>query len=131
MTCVFWVRIFYLMEEYSCRPRAERISIRSFDGRIEFFTSRFSQLGLGYHASRQFVPAESGWMDMADIKLTIPYFSAFVWTTALPFFRWIALRRARPSNGCLCRICGYDIRATPDRCPECGKVPDPFIAPGL
>ena len=35
--------------------------------------------------------------------------------------RLIATNRRRKEGQCL--ACGYDLRATPDRCPECGEVP--------
>ncbi|HEY8668356.1 MAG TPA: hypothetical protein VIL86_17025 [Tepidisphaeraceae bacterium] len=43
---------------------------------------------------------------------------------ALRLRRWI-LDRQRNRPG-FCRTCGYDLRATPERCPECGmEVPAP------
>jgi hypothetical protein len=35
---------------------------------------------------------------------------------------WVIARRKQhePSH---CPTCGYDLRATPERCPECGTVP--------
>jgi hypothetical protein len=47
-------------------------------------------------------------------------------TGALPGGRLALAIRARrrvAQDTSRCRKCGYDLRATPDRCPECGAVP--------
>jgi hypothetical protein len=55
-----------------------------------------------------------------------PGWSLAIATAVLPAIRFTRARRRarrhRRSLG-LCPTCGYDLRATPDRCPECGHVP--------
>jgi hypothetical protein len=53
-----------------------------------------------------------------------PYWALVALFLALPL-AWLAgvVRRRRRSRNRMCPACGYDLRATPDRCPECGAVP--------
>ena len=54
-------------------------------------------------------------------RVAVPHWFLFLATSVLPAM-WIRNRLRRPSPG-ICTRCGYDLRATPDRCPECGTVP--------
>jgi hypothetical protein len=60
-----------------------------------------------------------------------PHWAVALPLSALPLWRLARAparrrRRLRARRG-LCRLCGYDLRATPGRCPECGRVEAPAV----
>jgi hypothetical protein len=60
-----------------------------------------------------------GWFETR--RVTVAYGPLVLLTGLLPLAQLIRRKRAAPPRG-LCPACGYDLRATPDRCPECGRA---------
>lgn len=51
----------------------------------------------------------------------IPHWFVILLFSILPTWRYLHRRPVPPPAG-MCIKCGYDLRATPDRCPECGTI---------
>jgi hypothetical protein len=56
--------------------------------------------------------------------LTVPYWFLLILTLILPALMLCSRHRRPKSQSGRCPNCGYDLRATPNRCPECGIAPD-------
>lgn len=84
-------------------------------------------------------PEARGWFDLGHRSysggaarmgfVTLPLWLVCVLTAVLPTVR--LCRRRRGFSPGLCRSCGYDLRATPCRCPECGGVPAEGATPAV
>jgi len=51
---------------------------------------------------------------------SIPYWLPLAVTGVFPVLWFLRRRRRWRDRPGFCRACGYDLRATPERCPECG-----------
>jgi hypothetical protein len=64
------------------------------------------------------------------VRIIVPAWLVVTLFGALPTTRLaLSIRRRRRSVKGRCLRCGYDLRATPDRCPECGATPTPARSP--
>ena len=80
-------------------------------GRFEYYAHRHGHPGFASSARSVTAPA---WF----------FASVLGWPAVLVAFRIrrAVIRRGR-RDGRHCAGCGYDLRATPERCPECGMIP--------
>ena len=74
------------------------------------------------------MPNEKGPVFRADPIWRVPYGWVTTLALVLPSCQLLALlarrrRRARRIENGLCSGCGYDLRASSAKCPECGHVP--------
>ena len=73
-------------------------------------------------AASQLPAIRSQWHDALDVRLaSCPDWAVALCLLAAPVaWTCLMLRRRSRRNPNLCPRCHYDLRATPDRCPECG-----------
>lgn len=99
--------------------------------------SGFRFLGFGIFGGTKFtwpaqhpgvaVPAnrtDPRWWRDRYFVVSFPHWFAVLVFGILPVRWYRQLRREQlKANRGRCAVCGYDLRATPDRCPECGTIP--------
>jgi hypothetical protein len=81
--------------------------------------SEWHFLGFGLDRRTQAVGVGAWSGPSSGTSVVLPHWFVLLTLAVPPLLLTVNLLR-RPRRPGLCRHCGYDLRATPERCPECG-----------
>jgi len=144
LTTVLWVRSYYFLDAIDWSTSQGRAGFSTTQGHIAYgavtltptyrgkaikgFSYRSTAVGYGFSVSIM-RPSWTSWTGFAVARVRQSSFSA--WDFRVPFLLPLLLsaiapilwyrRRHRYRPG-TCQECGYDLRASPNRCPECGAI---------
>ena len=148
--CGLWLRSGYVRDEAHWGRAGQVVHVASDTGAVllgwlsydrylgewpdQFWTRAESTGHESYPLRRTLLPPhgfEREWARFTDTQaagvrgyLFVPYWAVVLTAAAMPAL-WLGRRvraRGRVGPGC-CPACGYDLRATRRRCPECGAAP--------
>ena len=137
--CVLWARSFVVRDQVSVFAAGHWVTAHSVLGvfavyDLPYDTSRSVRPQWASEPVSPGVPRREMWRSVVRFTYHGGYASSPgraamfpQWTVAalfalLPAARLYRRLRPRRADG-RCPACGYDLRATPDRCPECGATP--------
>ena len=143
--CVLWVRSYWIGSVFGYRAPPSggvygNCYLASYDGRLAYSrllkTQADGQVGL-YANDYPLAPdyemdvgfAGFGYRSLNHRTFTLkewrlPYWAPATLLAVPPAVALLRRRKSRRDRTLnLCPSCGYDLRATPDRCPECGASP--------
>ena len=147
-TAVLWASSYRTFHGFRL-PSAQTLTIGSTSGNLTLswyhpdprfaiiFHNRaysYHRFFVGFFSSEWLDPNYSNWLKYPVGTIAEWEFALHDWFLMLLFavapMLWAidgARRRRRTISG-FCSTCGYDLRASPDRCPECGAVPEKAMA---
>jgi hypothetical protein len=95
-------------------PQKEHLRVGRYDTYV-YYGTRYSKRLLGFGT-------EAIWPEYGGRYVNVPHWFFVLVFAGTGFGLGRAWWRRRPQRGGRCKICGYDMRATPTRCPECGAA---------